>query len=403
MTPLGIYIHIPFCLSKCAYCDFYSRGGSKNEYSEYTDALCAHISEAQMRASDYEVDTIYFGGGTPTAIGEKNLLRILNTVMRSFKVSEDCEVTCEANPNSVTYPMLKRLRRGGFNRISFGMQSADRAELRVLGRTHTFDDVKKAVEGARRAKFNNISLDLMYGLPSQSVASFLDSLDAAIALEVEHISCYSLKIEEGTPLAERPETLFLPSDDEQADMYLAAVTRLSDEGYVQYEISNFAKEDFLSRHNMKYWTLGEYWGFGPSAHSLVGKKRFSYVSDTARYIAAMQCGDEVIEKLETINETARCGEYLMLGLRTAAGIAGDILEKKYLTYFDEIEKVLLSYHKTGHAAFDGLTWKLTPEGFLISNRIIGDVLDALEVSRHLVRPLGGYVRKEERKDKSCAQ
>lgn len=394
MTPLGIYIHIPFCLSKCAYCDFYSKCGNKNEYKEYTDAVVSHISEAHLRSSDYEVDTIYFGGGTPTAIGEKNLIKILGAILRSFRVSEKCEVTCEANPNSVTYPMLKRLRRAGFSRLSFGMQSADKSELRTLGRTHSFDDVRAAVEMARRAKFSNLSLDLMYGLPSQTTETFLDSLDAAIALSPEHISCYCLKIEEGTPLAERPETLFLPSDDEQADMYLAAVTRLRDEGYMQYEISNFAKEGFESRHNMKYWTLGEYWGFGPSAHSLVGKKRFSYIRDTALYIDAIANRDEVIDKIETINESARCGEYLMLGLRTRYGISGDVLEKRYLTYFDEIEKVLLRYHKTGHTEFDGHNWSLTPEGFLISNRIIGDVLDALESSKHLVRPLNGYVRKE---------
>jgi len=394
MTPLGIYIHIPFCNSKCAYCDFYSRCGTKNEYNEYTEALVTHISEAQMRSSDYVADTIYFGGGTPTAIGESNLIKILAAVYRSFKVSDDCEITCEANPNSVTLRGLKKLRRAGFNRISFGMQSAHTSELRVLGRTHTFDDVKASVEWAKKAKFNNISLDLMYGLPSQSIESFLDSLDAAIALGVEHLSCYSLKLEEGTPLAERPETLFLPSDDEQADMYLAAVTRLRDEGYMQYEISNFAKEGYFSRHNMKYWTLNQYWGFGPSAHSLVGRKRFSYIRDTSLYIAAMQSHDEVIDKIETINDSGRCGEYLMLGLRTVSGISGDVLEKKYLTYFDKIEKVLLNYHRTGHTEFNGHTWRLTPEGFLISNRIIGDVLDALENSEHLVRPINGYIRKE---------
>lgn len=393
MTPLGIYIHIPFCLSKCAYCDFYSRCGTKGEYDEYTNAVITHISEAQMRSSDYEVDTIYFGGGTPTAIGEKNLIKILSAVYRSFKVADGCEITCEANPNSVTPRGLRRLSRAGFNRISFGMQSADSAELRVLGRTHTFEDVRTAVEAARRAKFRNISLDLMYGLPSQTAATFLDSLDSAIALGVEHISCYSLKLEEGTPLAERPETLFLPSDDDQADMYLAAVTRLRDEGYIQYEISNFAKEGYASRHNRKYWSLGEYWGFGPSAHSLVGRKRFSYIRDTSRYIAAMKSHDEVIEKIETINTSERCGEYLMLGLRTTDGISAEVLEKKYLTYFDEIEKVLLRYHKSGHTEFDGHIWRLTPEGFLISNRIIGDVLDALELSEHLVRPLNGYIRK----------
>ena len=347
-----------------------------------------------MRSSDYVVDTVYFGGGTPTAIGEKNLIRILNSVFRSFNVSEDCEITVEANPNTVNLKMLKRLRRAGVNRISFGMQSADSAELRTLGRTHSFEDVRAAVDAARKAKIKNLSLDLMFGLPSQSLESFLDSLDAAIALGPEHISCYSLKLEAGTPLAERPETLFLPSDDEQADMYLAAVTRLSDEGYIQYEISNFAKEGCHSRHNMKYWTLGEYWGFGPSAHSFVGKKRFSYISDTSLYIAAMQDHAEVIDKIETVNETARCGEYLMLGLRTSDGIRSEVLEKRYLTFFDKIETVLLGYHKTGHTDFDGQRWRLTPQGFLISNRIIGDVLDALESSEHLVRPYNGYVRKD---------
>ncbi len=394
MTPLGIYIHIPFCLSKCAYCDFYSQCGTKSEYKEYTAALVKHIEEAQMRSSDYVVDSIYFGGGTPTAIGERNLIKILSAVMRSFRVSDDCEITTEANPNSVSFPMLKKMARAGFNRISFGMQSASNTELRVLGRTHNFEDVRNAVEIARKAKFENISLDLMYGLPSQTLTSFLDSLDAAIALSPEHISCYSLKLEAGTPLAERPETLDLPSDDDVADMYLAAVSRLFEEGYIQYEISNFAKEGKESRHNMKYWTLADYWGFGPSAHSLVGKKRFSYIKSWTGYVEALRCGDEIIDRIETINTAERCGEYLMLGLRTTRGISSSVLEKKYLTFFDEIEKVLLKYHKAGYTEFDGKTWRLTPEGFLVSNRIIGEVLDALENSRHLVRPANGYVRKE---------
>lgn len=394
MTPLGIYIHIPYCKSKCAYCDFYSKCGSKEEFSAYTNALAAHISEAQMRGSDYRVDTIYFGGGTPTAIGEHNLIKILNAVFRSFKVTDDCEITVEANPNSVNLRMLKRLRRAGVNRISFGMQSKNSAELRVLGRTHTFEDVVAAVDTARRAKIENISLDLMYGLPSQTMESFLDSLDAAIELKPKHISCYALKLEEGTPLAEYPETLCLPDDDTVADMYLAAVTRLTDEGYMQYEISNFALEGYRSRHNMKYWNLGEYWGFGPSAHSLIGKKRFSFVRDTQRYIEAFSTGDAIVDKIETINTAERAGEYLMLMLRTSEGITPEELEKKYLFLFDKIEKVLLGYHNGGYTEFDGTHWRLTPKGFLISNRIIGDVLDALESSERLVRPINGYIRKD---------
>lgn len=393
MTPLGIYIHIPFCLSKCAYCDFYSRCGNSGDYKEYTKAITRHISEARMKNSDYTVDSIYFGGGTPTCIGEKNLVKILRAVFKSFKVSDDCEITTEANPNSVTLPLLKKLRRGGFNRISFGMQSAHQHELRVLSRTHTFEDVKTAVDLARQAKFDNISLDLMYGLPSQSLSDFMESLEAAIGLSPAHISCYSLKLEEGTPLAERPETLFLPSDDEQADMYLAAVEKLSEAGYVQYEISNFAREGKLSRHNMKYWTLGDYWGFGPSAHSLVGRKRFSYISDTARYIEALAHGDEITEKVEAINTAERVGEYLMLGLRTTEGICAEVVEKKYLTHFDKIEEVLLRYYKSGHADFNGSAWSLKPEGFLISNHIIGEVLDALEQSERIVRKFGVIERK----------
>ncbi len=394
MTPLGIYIHIPFCLSKCAYCDFYSRTGAKGEYDEYAAAITKHIAEAQMRDSAYLVDSIYFGGGTPTAIGERNLIKILSAVGKSFNVAEDCEITVEANPNTITVRGLKKLRRAGVNRISFGMQSSDSAELRCLGRTHTFSDVERAVEAARSAKITNISLDLMYGIPLQTLESWLNSLDAALSLSPTHISCYSLKLEAGTPLAERPETLDLPSDDVQADMYLAAVARLSDEGFIQYEISNFAREGFPSRHNKKYWNLGEYWGFGPSAHSLIGKKRFSYIRDTSRYVHAISKGDEVIDKIDTINTAERAGEYVMLMLRTTEGISPEVLEKRYLTYFDEMEKVLLSYHKTGHTDFDGLSWRLTPEGFLISNRIIGDVLDALESSKRVVTPINGYVRKE---------
>ncbi len=394
MTPLGIYIHIPFCLSKCAYCDFYSRQGTKGEFDEYASAIARHITEAQMRDSDYLVDSIYFGGGTPTAIGERNLIKILTAVMRNFHVSDDCEITVEANPNSVTARGLKKLRRAGVNRISFGMQSSDSSELRCLGRTHTFSDVEHAVAAAKAAKITNISLDLMYGIPFQTVDSWLNSLDAALALSPTHISCYSLKLEEGTPLADRPEMLDLPSDDTQADMYLAAVARLADEGFIQYEISNFAREGFSSRHNKKYWNLGEYWGFGPSAHSLIGKKRFSYIRDISRYINAISEGDEVVDKIDTINTAERAGEYVMLMLRTTEGISPEVLEKKYLTYFDNMEKVLLGYHKTGHTDFNGVTWRLTPEGFLISNRIIGDVLDALESSKRVVTPINGYIRKE---------
>ncbi len=400
LAPLGIYIHIPFCASKCAYCDFYSRVGAKSDINAYVSALIRHISEANMKTSSYIVDSIYFGGGTPTVIGEANLIKILKSVYKSFKVSGDCEITTEANPNTVSLRTLRKLRRAGFNRISFGMQSSDDSELRTLGRTHSFEDVKTAVAAAKAAKFSDISLDLMYGLPSQTLNSWLNSLDAAIELSPTHISCYSLKLECGTPLSENRESFTFPDDDLQADMYLSAVARLRDEGFIQYEISNFAKDGFSCRHNKKYWDLTDYWGFGASAHSLVDKKRFSYVSDISRYVMAITEDDELIDKLERINTSERAGEYLMLMLRTSEGISPEVLEKQYLTYFEDIEKVLLEYHNGGFVSYDGAHWSLTPEGFLISNRIIGDVLNALESSRRVVTPRGGYKRKD---DSTCAQ
>ena len=391
-TPLGLYIHIPFCLSKCAYCDFYSQCADKGEYRKYTKTLANHILEAKMRASDYVVDTIYFGGGTPTAIGERNLIKILKAARKSFKIARDYEITVEANPNSVTCPMLKKLRRAGVNRISFGMQSSNEKELSALGRTHSLSDVRAAVENARRAKIENISLDLMYGIPYQTKESFLLSIEEAIAMSPTHISCYSLKLEEKTPLYERQDEYPFPSDDDEADMYLAAVEKIREAGYVQYEISNFAKDGYHSRHNMRYWTLSDYWGFGPSAHSLIGKKRFSYVRDREKYIKGLSNGDEIIDKIEEISRSERCGEYLMLGLRTTSGIEGKAFERTYRISFDEIEKVLEGYLGTGHCETDGAKWNLTPEGFLISNTIICDVLDALEKSEKITT---GYKRKEE--------
>lgn len=396
MRPLGIYIHIPFCKTKCDYCDFYSKPCVKADINEYVKALIGHIGEANLKTSDYEVDTIYFGGGTPTIIGERNLAKIANAIYKNFNVLKDCETTLEANPNTVSYPMLKKLRKAGFNRISFGVQSSNPFELKELGRTHTFDEAQQAVELARKAKFENISLDLMYGLPGQTEKTWQRSIDDILALEPEHISCYALKLEEGTPMCRNAAAYDLPDDDKMADFYLMAVERLESAGYKQYEISNFSKQGKESKHNLKYWTLSDYWGFGPSAHSMMGKKRFSYVRDTRAYIDGVLNDDVIVDKSEECNSTSeRAGEYLMLALRTVEGISAQVVEKKYLTYFDEIEKCLLKYHKYGHVEFDGEKWRLTPKGFLISNTIISEVLLALENSRSVVNK-NMYKRPEER-------
>jgi len=269
--PLGLYIHIPFCKSKCIYCDFYSLPGAEAQMDRYVSAVCRQLMEIAPRTTAHEVDTVYFGGGTPSYLGVKRLRRIMKTVTGHYRMAKRAEVTLEANPDSAgNWRALRALRRAGFNRISLGVQSADDGQLKALGRPHTFAQAEEAAAAARRAKIKNVSLDLIYGLPGQTMESWQDTVEKAAALEPEHLSCYGLKVEEGTPLWDMQGEMELPDDDLQADMYLWTVERLSQLGYQQYEISNFARPGFLSRHNLKYWTLGEYAGFGPGAHSDLG-------------------------------------------------------------------------------------------------------------------------------------
>ena len=282
---LGLYIHIPFCKQKCAYCDFYSLSNREDRMDDYTDALCAHLAETAPFAAGHAVDTVYFGGGTPSYLGEKRLVRILKTILKKYRVSRDAEITLEANPDSAgDWKTLRALRKAGFNRLSLGMQSACDAELAEIGRVHTMAQVRAAVEAARKAKFENLSLDLIYGLPHQTMERWQENLAAAVSLAPEHLSCYGLKVEEGTPLFARRDTVGLPGDDAQADMYLYTVDYLRRFGYAQYEISNFARADRESRHNLKYWMLEEYAGFGPGAHSDFGGVRYAYEKDLEGYI-----------------------------------------------------------------------------------------------------------------------
>lgn len=385
MKSLGIYVHTPFCKKKCSYCDFHSKCGDKKTMVAYSKALCKHIEESNMLDTAYEVDTIYFGGGTPTVMPLREIERIVRALYENFKVLDTCEMTIEANPESVELKYLKRLKSLGFNRISMGVQSTNDDELEILGRIHNFEQVKTAVNTIREAGFDNLSLDLMYGLPEQNIESFKKSLSDVIALSPEHISCYALKLEEGTHLYSTTDVYNFPDDDAVADMYLMAVAYLAEHGYKQYEISNFAKENKFSRHNKRYWNMSEYLGFGPAAHSFINKLRFNYFPDTEKYINGVLNNDIIIEKSEEAQDGERAGEYVMLALRTTDGISAEVLEKKYLMYFDELEKKFLNYHKMGYAEFDGISWRLTPKGFLVSNTIISELLIALENSRGVVK------------------
>lgn len=374
---LGIYVHIPFCRSKCEYCDFYSVGGARDKelISRYQRALITHIKEAAERAPGYVVDTIYFGGGTPSYYGSERLRELLGEIGRRFHVDKGAEITIEANPDSVNLKMLKRLRKAGVNRISIGVQSDSDDMLKVLGRPHSFAQSQAAVTAAREAGFDNVSIDLMYGLPSQTREGWATTLGAAIAMKPNHISAYGLKLEPGTRMHEYREYINLPDDDAQADMYLYCVQTLADCGYEQYEISNFAKEGFHSRHNFKYWTGQEYIGFGPSASSDFGNKRYTYISNLQKYITAIESGGSIITECETIPARERAGEYLMLRLRTTEGVAENEYRSTFLMDFSPVEEALAGLKERGYAEKSGGRWRLTPEGFLISNTIIGDLIE----------------------------
>jgi len=366
-TPsLGLYIHIPFCKQKCAYCDFYSLSSREDRMEDYTEALCAHIEASAPSAAGHRVDTVYFGGGTPSFLGEARLSRILEAVTSCYHLSEDAEITLEANPDSAGDPeSLRRLRRAGFNRISLGMQSACDEELREIGRVHTMEQVTAAVSAAREAGFDNLSLDLIYGLPHQTMERWQENLTAAVALMPEHLSCYGLKVEEGTPLFARRSSAELPGDETQADMYLHTVDYLSRMGYAQYEISNFSRPGQESRHNLKYWTLGEYMGFGPGAHSDFGGVRYAYSRDLEAYIrSAAPLSEETV-----LSPAERKAEHILLGLRTVRGLDLDELESA-LPFLAQCEQA-------GYALREAGRWHLTPQGFLVSNQIIGSLLDLL--------------------------
>ena len=374
-TPLGIYVHIPFCRSKCQYCDFYSITTKDQRVMDgYLDAVCAHIKEAGALAPGYLVDTVYFGGGTPTFFGADALATILTAVRRSFDVSNDAEITFEANPDSVTPKLLRKLRSEGFNRVSLGIQCDDNGILDKIGRPHSYEQAVNAVKLIRRAGFRNLSLDLMYGLPNQTLESWEATLQNVLKLEPEHISCYGLKVEEGTPMHRYQEFMNLPDDDAQADMYLRAVEILRNKGFKQYEVSNFCRRNQESKHNLKYWTGGAYLGFGPDASSDFAGKRFSMIRDLRAYVDGILNGGQVIADLQEVPQRERAGEYIMMRLRTSLGIQAEEYEKRYLLPFAPLEQALEKCRQRGHAVKqDDGSWRLTPEGFLISNSIISDL------------------------------
>lgn len=375
---LGIYIHIPFCASKCSYCDFYSLQNCDYMMPEYHKALIKHLKESAATIKGYEVDTVYFGGGTPSYYGADRIIEILDVLKLNGNLRLDAEITVECNPDSISLNALKLLRAEGVNRISLGVQATDNNLLKLIGRRHNYQQAVNAVNDARAAGFDNVSVDLIYGLPSQTKRDWAETLSDIIALHPEHISCYGLKLEEGTPMYETyRNSPVLPDDDEQAEMYSYAAEMLRRYGYNQYEISNFAASGFESKHNLKYWMLDDYIGFGPGAHSCTGRQRFSYVRDLRLYINGVQGDKKIIDEYNEIDNAERAAEYLMLAMRTSRGVSEKDYREHCQADWSPILRVLQAFKKKGWAedTEDG-RWHFNVSGFLISNTLIGILLEA---------------------------
>lgn len=379
---LGIYIHIPFCASKCSYCDFYSLSGCDNLMPDYHAALIKHIRESAAAIKNYEVDTIYFGGGTPSFYGADRIVDIFNELKLNGNVRLDAEVTVECNPDSISLNALKLLRSEGVNRISLGVQASDNDLLKLIGRRHNYQQAVRAVENARLAGFGNVSIDLMYGLPSQTKGDWADTLAKAVELHPEHISCYALTLEKNTPMYKNYfGSPVLPDDDEQADMYSYCVEMLKNYGYEQYEISNFCAKGYESRHNMKYWQRNDYMGFGPGAHSCVSDLRYSFVKDIKMYISGVNRGTSIVDEHETILPFERAVEYVMLSMRTVRGLSEEDYRTNCKCAWEPIEKVFRAFESRGWAVCENGRWHFTVSGFLISNTLIGILLETQAENR----------------------
>ncbi len=359
---LGVYIHVPYCRQKCNYCDFYSQGGANSVPSGYVDAVKRDI-QAAGGCLPLRPNTVYFGGGTPCLLTPLQVRDIISALCPP----QGAEVTLEANPESVTAHSLEGYIKAGVNRLSLGAQTASDETLKILGRRHTSQQTRLALENARRVGFKNISGDIMLALPNYSTDEMKRTVEMLAGGGCVHISSYMLKTEKGTPFYNSaPDGL--PNDDESADFYLQCVQELAKHGFEQYEISNFAQKGFESRHNLIYWTCEDYMGFGPAAHSSVAKKRFSNASDTLSFIERPP-----VQKSE--GEVTH-EDYIMLSLRLASGLCLQTLKTDWGYEFSKRHvQFCEKLHKEKLAVFENDKLKLTPKGMLLQQSILCEILD----------------------------
>ncbi len=371
MNDLSLYLHVPFCKGKCRYCDFYSVI-CPEKIGLFEKALVRDLLAFSEKARDYKVRTVYFGGGTPSLLSPKGIKEIFSALRKAYRISPDAEITVEMNPESASEEVLSAFYREGANRISFGMQSARDEELLLLGRLHRYEDVKNAVERARAVGFDNINLDLMYGLPGQRVEDFLESVKKALSLSPKHLSFYLLTLSENVPLYEKLDQI--PDDEILRKMYFSAISFLEEKGFCHYEISNAALPGFESRHNQVYWEGGAYLGFGPGAHSLFENKRFCVPEGLDGYLKAKDSLTRHSDPEERTKEDL-LEEYIMLSLRQKKGLSFEKLSM--LAPTEQIEKIkekmtLWEKHGLTKRTKDGFA--LTKEGFFVSNEIISELI-----------------------------
>lgn len=364
---LGIYVHIPFCVQKCYYCDFVSFAGKEDLQEQYVEALKKEIVENKEKGNDKVVTTIYIGGGTPSYVDSKLIVSIVNTIKQNYQISNEVEMTIEVNPGTVTKEKLEDYKNAGMNRLSIGLQSADDKLLKEIGRIHTYEEFLNTYRLAREVGFSNINVDLMLALPNQTVGVLNESLKKVIDLNPEHISIYSLILEEGTvleKLVSKGERT-LPYEETERDMYWKTKEILEQNGYVHYEISNFAKPEKRSRHNLNCWNQKHYLGFGASAHSYYDKKRYSNTDDLKRYIEKQE---KIVHEVQTVEDEEK--EYMMLGLRKIDGVSIFEFKNKFVQnpiylFRKELDKLV----KEDLIEIDIDNIKLTNKGIDLANLV----------------------------------
>ena len=370
----GIYIHIPFCKTRCTYCDFYSQ----TDYSQQSDLVQAMLRELENRKTylNEHVETIYFGGGTPSTLSISQIETLLKTIFSIFTVEVDAEVTLEANPDDLSLEYLTELRKAGVNRLSLGVQSFDDRQLKAINRRHTAATALISIDLAHQAGFENISIDLIFGLPGQAFDSWKHQVDKAMTLEVQHLSAYGLTYEEGTPIwLQMKSGKIIPTDDDtMIEMYNYLVSTCAKYGFEQYEISNFAKQGYRSHHNSSYWKQKPYLGIGPAAHSFDRNSRQWNVASVTQYCHRI-LNDQISFESEILSTKDKYNDFVMVSLRTLEGINLTLLEKEFGEYFHNYcLKSADKYIESNRLYLKDAFLRLTPDGIMISDQIISDLM-----------------------------